>query len=105
MFRPRPGVLLVPKMDFHPPSNSLRASSPGFPQKGSFCILQNTAPIPGLRTAYVGCSYKFPPMLDPLTATSGLSTTLPGQEHRFSYFRSSRHVIYVPEATIPLLFP
>lgn len=85
------GFLLALK-NFHLPSNKARASSPGFPQKGGFCILQNTAPIQGLKTAFVGRSYKFPLMLDPSIATSGLSATLPGQEHEFSYFASSHQV-------------
>lgn len=46
-------------------------------------MLQNIASIQGLKTAFVGCSYEFPSMLDPLISTSGLSTTFPGQEHGF----------------------
>jgi len=105
MFRPRPGALTSAKEGFPSSCIKVRASSPGFPPNGGFCILQSTVSVQGPKIAYAGSFCEFPPMLDPLIDTTGLSTTLPGQEHGFSSLASSHQVISIPEASTSPLFP
>lgn len=59
--------------------------------------VNQTESIQGLKTAFARCSYKCPPILNPLIVTSKSSTTLPEQEYGFLYFASSHKVIFVPD--------